>query len=634
MTSRRRRDVRAILADPDLRRKLMVPTVQATQAREGIETTTEQAERAYYVVTEGERTAFFDLARFARTRSGDDARAAMFEQALAEALEDIRFDVARRDFAAIESSPLAYRRVGLVAHVFRDAPAFDPAWGTAAQGLATAADERFVRHWWELPGDRIGEGRDWVPFAKGGEFSRFYADVYLAVQWTDESIAVMKRTGRVQNVSSYFQSGLTWPLRTQRGFSMRVMPRGCIFGHKGPALIPTSEDDRGFMLGVANSMAAEYLLRGLMSFGSWEVGVVKRLPVPRPTASQHEAIGELADALNRAKAAWDEGNEVSTRFKRPWLLRDELVDPALPLAARLDRLAEHEAEEQARIQALYADLDDEVFRLYGFSPETRAAIEETLGARPPEVLWPRMEGKTAEQKRMEHVYRLLSHLVRAVVNADQDGIVPFLATAGEASLVERVHDELALAFPRLNVGQVEVEIANELKKAVGGYRRVSGIAEWLENIFFDYHCSLYKNRPILWHVASTQGRGASAFGVIVHYHRFDADRMAKLRARYVRDALDTFRREAALAEQAGRPDERQEWQAKAEELADLDQRLQWVQEGQHEGPEGGDRDFRILTPWKPEHARPSGWDPDIDDGVKVNIAPLQKAAVLRRVKVV
>ena len=47
----KRVNVKAILADPDLRRKLMVSTIQATQAREGIETTPEQADRAYYVVT-------------------------------------------------------------------------------------------------------------------------------------------------------------------------------------------------------------------------------------------------------------------------------------------------------------------------------------------------------------------------------------------------------------------------------------------------------------------------------------------------------------------------------------------------------------------------------------------------------
>ncbi len=49
----RRIDIKAILADPDLRRELMVSTIQATQAREGIDTTKEQAERAWDAVTQG-----------------------------------------------------------------------------------------------------------------------------------------------------------------------------------------------------------------------------------------------------------------------------------------------------------------------------------------------------------------------------------------------------------------------------------------------------------------------------------------------------------------------------------------------------------------------------------------------------
>lgn len=40
-------NIRAILADPRLRRRLMVDTIIATQAREGIVTTIEQAGAAY-----------------------------------------------------------------------------------------------------------------------------------------------------------------------------------------------------------------------------------------------------------------------------------------------------------------------------------------------------------------------------------------------------------------------------------------------------------------------------------------------------------------------------------------------------------------------------------------------------------
>ena len=43
--------VRAILANPAQRRELMVETIIATQAREGVVTTRAQAERAYDKVT-------------------------------------------------------------------------------------------------------------------------------------------------------------------------------------------------------------------------------------------------------------------------------------------------------------------------------------------------------------------------------------------------------------------------------------------------------------------------------------------------------------------------------------------------------------------------------------------------------
>jgi hypothetical protein len=45
-----RYDIRAILADPAQRKRLMVGVIIATQAREGIATTYEQAEAAYYEV--------------------------------------------------------------------------------------------------------------------------------------------------------------------------------------------------------------------------------------------------------------------------------------------------------------------------------------------------------------------------------------------------------------------------------------------------------------------------------------------------------------------------------------------------------------------------------------------------------
>jgi hypothetical protein len=289
-----------------------------------------------------------------------------------------------------------------------------------------------------------------------------------------------------------------------------------------------------------------------------------------------------------------------------------------------------EETEDNKIQQQYVELNDYAFKAYGIPVTTRKKIEEDMGQRPSEVVWPQMEGKDTGQQRMEHVWRLLSYAVKRVVEANEDGLVPLLPVAGEAPLLDRVHAELAKLFPKRDVNGVEVEIVNELKRKAKGYDRSTSIREWLEDLYFAYHASLYRSRPIFWHISSKQGKGPAAFSALVHYHRFDKDRMAKLRGVYLRDALTSFRREAALAGQQGRAEDRLEWQAKVEEAEELDRRLQKVQEGFHQASE----DYRILTPWKPEAARPKGWDPDINDGVKVNIEPLQRAGVLRIPEVV
>jgi hypothetical protein len=626
MVERRRVNLKGILADENLRRELMVPTIQALQAREGIDTSREQAERAYYVVTESDKAAFFDLNRFKGGKKAEaDRREEMFVKALRGEAEDVRVEVARRDFGSIEGSPLEYLNVAISAHIFREAPTLDPAWGAARQGLATAADPQFVRCHWEVLSINIGEDNDWVSFAKGGGFSRFYSDVYLVVAWTGQAVAKMKSVGRFQNAEYYFRPGITWTYRSQRGFSPRLLDGAGIHGHVGHSFFPDREGDRFFLLGLMASEPFSYLLSFFSAFGKYEVGMVKTVPCPSASPKAHESVSSHAASIYTIKAAWDTGNETSTCFSHPWLLQEVLAPLDLP--SRLDHLAEQEANEEGRIQALYAELNDEAYKLYGISAAHRAEIEATMGDRPPEVLWVAMERKDAAQKRMEHVWRLLSYAIKCVVEADDDGIVPFQAVAGEPALIDRLRIELHQLFPQQDPNALEVALTNELKRRAKGYRSVASLEEWLNDEFFAYHDSLYKNRPILWHIASSQGRGACAFGALVRYHTFDYERLAKLRGTHLRDAIAHCRREAGLAGQEGRTDDRLLWQSRLEESELLDQKLQWIQEGSNGHPAPGD--CRIRTPWKAEADQPQGWRPDLDDGVVVNIAPLQVAGVLR-----
>lgn len=630
----KRVDVKAILADGELRRRLMVSTIQATQAREGVETTEEQAQRAYYVASEGERAAFFELEPYRGGKQGErDQREVMFVRSLWGNRAEIRTDVALRDFAFITGSILAYRSLSWVGPLFRELPPLMPTFGRTRSGLNTTEIDRFVRLRWEVV---AGADRKWVLFAKGGDFSRFYTDWDLVFDWEDNGEAfkrvVASKYGSasrfVKSEADYFRAGITWVQTTNLGINARELPPEGIFGVASPTLFLNREEDHDAVLALMNSSPFDAIAH-CVATRNWGATAIGSIPVPDLDGAAREELSALARSIVGTKRAWDTGNEVSSLFWRPWVLQEQCVDPAAGLAKRLDQVMAFEAAEQARLESDFSRVEEIAFRLYGINDDARERIREMLSERPAEVLWSQMAGKSANQKRIEHVWRLLSFGVKCAVEADDDGIVPFGHTSGEVRLVDRVRHELAVFFPASDESHLEIEIINELKSAPKGYRKCISLDDWLANAFFDFHADIYKRRPVFWQIASTQETTSFAFGALVHYHRFDKNRMAKLRASYVRDTIEELRREAGLADKERRADDRVELQAKVEEVQALDKKLQQIQEGHHEGPEGGALDYRILTPWKEPSARPKGWNPDLDDGVKVNIAPFDRAGVLR-----
>src|ERR1039458_4009082 len=139
MATLKRYNIKKLLANPDLRRRLIVESTRVTQAREDIEIPRDQVENSYYVVTEAEQAAFFGLVAF-RTQVGDaDGRHQEFVRALGDRGSVARSNVALRDFANIDGAPLAYDRLGLIGALFREFPRLDPTHATATKGLVTTA---------------------------------------------------------------------------------------------------------------------------------------------------------------------------------------------------------------------------------------------------------------------------------------------------------------------------------------------------------------------------------------------------------------------------------------------------------------------------------------------------------------
>lgn len=620
----KRYDMKKLLADPELRRKLIVQGTIATQAREGIDVTEAEVEDSYYVVTQAERAAFFSLVPFRSGAGESDGRHSEFIRNLTQGRAEVRYDATLKDFVAIEASPLSYDKLSILGPIFRDNTYLDPAHAIARQGKATGGDDRWIRRHWEITSPT------WVPFAKGGDYSRFYSDIYLKLDWNPNHRSALKASGNgLPSEELYFKPGLTWTLRSQRGFSIRILPEGCVFANKGSAIFPNKAENTFYLLGILNTTLVEYILSALTSFGSYEVGVLKKTPIPTALNEAKAEIQAATERMYSIKATWDTGNEICTRFSRPWVLQPECADGAKTLSAALDQVLRHEAFLDAQLTETYARLNDEVYRLYGVNAELRAKIEAAIGERPPELVWPQMEGKDTDQKRREHVDRLLTYLVKQILTEDEDHLVCLQRVAHEPPLLERLRTQLAACFPQQDPSALETEVVNELKKKTKGCHRAESLSEWLHDVFFRVHNALYQQRPVIWHLASHQTRTEPGFGCLVHAHHFDADALAKLRSVYVKDRITVLRREAAQAGQDGKADLRLDLLALAEEVEAYDAKLAHLQEGAHTGPVGGDRDYRILTPWKTSAARPKGWIPDIDDGIRVNLAPLARTGLLR-----
>ena len=192
---------------------------------------------------------------------------------------------------------------------------------------------------------------------------------------------------------------------------------------------------------------------------------------------------------------------------------------------------------------------------------------------------------------------------------DADGIACLIATKGEAPAHEQLNALLANAFgsewsaAKLANLLTDVNFAGET------------LNDWLRDGFFEQHCTLFQNRPFIWHIWDGRRDG---FQALVNYHKLAApggegrQTLEKLIYSYLGDWIDRQRsdQKAGIEGADGRL-------AAAEYLrSELTKILE------------GEPPYDIFVRWKPLFQQPIGWEPDINDGVRMNIRPFMTARPL------
>ncbi|GGP66828.1 BREX-1 system adenine-specific DNA-methyltransferase PglX [Shewanella saliphila] len=230
-------------------------------------------------------------------------------------------------FKSLPGSPLSYWASEEKINLYTNNQLFENGLGDIKQGLASGDDFRFVRSYWEIPLEETGMCKRWISFAKGGEYQKYYYDLDLVVNWEKKTQEVYKlRTTQfpvllTRNAHKYlYKPGLTYPQRTQKGFSVRQLPKDSIFGGKGPAIFP-SDDGRSlyYYLGLFNSDIAEELIQLLICFGSYNEGYVAKLPCPNCEYFDESKISNLTQSLACYVKADNSSSELSKSYLGPFI---------------------------------------------------------------------------------------------------------------------------------------------------------------------------------------------------------------------------------------------------------------------------------------------------------------------------
>ncbi len=231
----------------------------------------------------------------------------------------------------------------------------------------------------------------------------------------------------------------------------------------------------------------------------------------------------------------------------------------------------------------------------------QVAVARLLGYRWPAELDSDMELAAEQRAWVERCEALLPL-------SDEDGIVCIPPVRGEAAADGRLLNLLAAAYGDAWSNDVQ----SELLKSVGHAGK--SLESWLRDKFFTQHCKLFQHRPFIWQVWDGLSDGFSA---LVNYHKLDYKLLETLTHTYLGDWIircqEEDRSNGLLEGQDGE---------KTAAATALKKKLELILKG--EAPHD------IFVRWKPLEQQPIGWNPDLNDGVRMNIRPFMSVGDVKK----
>ena len=197
-------------------------------------------------------------------------------------------------------------------------------------GVRTGDNDSFLRYWWEIAAgafctnsnsveSAVLSRKKWFPCNKGGGFRRWFGNNWIVIDWESDGLRIRNCPGSdispTRKMKWLFRGGLTWGTISSSLFSMRKSPKGFMFETKGAALLPVSEKQSSFLLGLLNSSVVNEMQSFISPTLDYHEGPLGKIPVLTDETLASDIALSTDECTDISKTDYD-SFEISWDFKR------------------------------------------------------------------------------------------------------------------------------------------------------------------------------------------------------------------------------------------------------------------------------------------------------------------------------
>lgn len=570
----------------------------------------------------------------------------------------------QENFAKIPGEPIAYWvSYKHIQHFVKEKKAKE--FGRCCLGMRTGDNQRFLRFWFEIDENKFCKtshsekeaqqsGKKWFPYNKGGEYRKWYGNLFCVVNWENNGEEIKAYTRKmyptlgdnlgwkISNEDKYFHYGIAWSRISSSYFGVRFCDNNLIFDTNAPMMFPDEKHGELilYFTGLLSSKVASSFLQLINPTLSFQVGDVAKIPVVINQDFVLNINKLVEENISISRADWD-SFETSWDFQSHPLLAPSALDMAGLITAKQPTLAERYEQFKAVCEDRFDILqenEEELNRIfidiYGLQDELTPDVP------PKDVTVHRifdskddvpddLQGSKYVLTQEDVMKSLLSYAVGCLFGRysldtpglayaggewdagkyrtfipDDDNVVPITDEEYfDDDLSSFICAWLKKAFGRENF-EANLEFLTDALGTRGTTSREKLRNYFLKNFYKD-HCKTYQKRPIYWLFDSGKENG---FKALVYLHRYDENTIGRVRADYL------HRMERIYSNEVNRMQDVIDHSHSAHEVSVAEKRLEKMKK---QIKECQDYDAKLG------HLALDQIHLDLDDGVRINYRKVQ-----------